>query len=188
MFIKSSLLQCILFLVCLGLILARTNTAAAEKQEALATQPVPSVIDSDLSEFASMQAVQHANSLIRSGKTQEAIAELTQIIESDSGTVDTHYAALAVRAKAFRETGRIDKALADCNQALGDPHLSLKPDVYLLRAHVYRKTNKLSSAADDLERVIELPQTQEKMRANSREELKELRESASQASSKPAAR
>jgi len=229
--------------------------------------------DDQMAAPVGMDAVGHAKTLSEAGKQQQALEELTKIIDADRSTVPAHYMSLLLRAQilaamkkpdgalldlqaitnsqdapdymknaawlarlsihtnaeqwksaaqdatqilsrgdgrdfktstgatrciilfgramAYYRLGEQSKALIDCNEALNDSDLTgnLRVNVYLLRSHVNLKLNNASAAADDFQRVIDSPDTTEKMRANTRQELKELRDkSATQPATAPSQR
>jgi tetratricopeptide (TPR) repeat protein len=84
---------------------------------------------------------------------------------------------IGTRALAYHKLGDQRKALAECNNALGDLDLvgGQRATTFLLRAQVYVTMDKWTEAAADCQWVINSPDTPEMMRAAASEELKSIR-------------
>jgi tetratricopeptide (TPR) repeat protein len=77
------------------------------------------------------------------------------------------------RAFGYLYLNETAKALADCNEALSDPNLqgSQLALTYHTRASAYLATGKFAECAADLQRVLDNPDTQPRIRASARKYL-----------------
>ena len=110
-------------------------------------------------------------------------SEATQLLDSadEKELVTSGFSrsfVLGTRALSYLVLNEPAKALADCNEALSDPHLvgSRQMLVYHIRASAYFSLDRNAEAANDFRRVVDNADTAPNIRADSRKYLDLIRE------------